>query len=131
MHYSVKIRTDGPGFTDMTRELEKAVKRSGVSEGVCVVTVSDPCAAVVFSQTDNRKAQLDILNEFNILLPPRVDYKSGGTPYASAARTKAALAVGSKDIPVHDGRPGIAEGRSLSVVDFIGSRTIEVTFKSL
>lgn len=131
MLYCFKIKTDAPGFTDITEAVKKAVILSGVSEGVCVVNAADPCAAVVFGETGNEKAQEDILSELNTVIPPRADYGSLGDPFICAARTKAALAGASKELVVNGGNPRLAPGRSVCVVDFAGARTIEVQIKCI
>ena len=115
MTHTFTVRTDVPSFEDITSALQ-----------VCVVTVSQPYAAIAFAETGNERVQADILNELNIVFPPRVDYKAGGDPHISTARTKAALMVGSKEISIQDGKPQLAAGRSVYVVDFVGGETIEV-----
>lgn len=129
MLYCFKVQTDAPGFTDITEAVEKAVSLSGVSAGLCVVSAADPCAAVVFAETGNEKAEKDIINELNTILPPRVDYGSRGDPYICTARTKAALAGGSKELVVAGGKPRLPAGRSVCLSDFAGARTIEVQIK--
>lgn len=131
MVYKFEIKTNQPSFVDITDELEKAVALSDLSMGLCVVTVSDPLAAIAFVEGENEKAQADILSELSTAIPPRVDYPSGGDPRICAARTKSALVVGSKEIPVLDGKPQLAPGRSVCVVDFVGSKTMEVNIKCL
>ena len=131
MVYKFAVNTNQPAFVDVTDRLEKAVAQSSVSTGLCLVTVSDPCAAIAFVEGSNEGAKADILNELNIALPPRVDYQSGSEPRISTAKTKAALVGGSKEIPVLDGKLQLASGRSVCVLDFAGSKTIEVNIKCL
>lgn len=129
MVYTFEVTTNEPSFVNITEHLQQAAAQSNLSTGLCVVTISDPEAALAFVEGANTKAQADILNELNITIPPRVDYLRGGDPHSSAARTKSALLVGAKEIPVVDGKLGLAEGRDVCVVDFLGSKTITVHIK--
>lgn len=131
MFHCLKVKNDVPGFTDITNTVKDAVLLSGISEGLCVVTTADPCAAVVFAQQDNDNAKTDILNELNIVLPPRVDYGKSENPYICTARTKAALVGGSKELVVTDGKLQLNVDRSICVINFVEAISIEVHIKCI
>ena len=69
MVYKFEINTNQPSFVDITDELEKTVAQSDCSMGLCVVTVSDPLAAIAFVEGANEKAKADILSELSTAIP--------------------------------------------------------------
>ncbi|HHW73271.1 MAG TPA: hypothetical protein GX393_08590 [Firmicutes bacterium] len=131
MIYNIAVETGRPSFVDLTEEIIRAVARSGVVDGLCVVAVDKPTAAVVLVEAGNSNAQADILNELRTAVPPRVDYPSGSEPWLASARTKAALLGGSKEIPIVEGRPQLTPGCGLCLVDLLGSSTVAVSITCL
>lgn len=131
MLYTFELQTKAPAIVDITDRLEEAIRSAEVERGVCVVTVEDPCVSLAFLERGNENVGEDILNEFNILVPPRIDYKGESDPYIAAARTKAALTVGSKEVIISNGLPRLAFHRGLFVVDFVGGKSITINMRSI
>lgn len=129
-HYRqvLTINTDeNEQFLNLSYEIEECVRRSGVSEGICVV-ISQHTTASVFLEHDNE----DLYKDWQKLLASlangeteyKVDYQSAGLPHL-----KQLLAGSSVTIPVSDGKLDLGPRQYIMFGDFDGNREKSVVVK--
>lgn len=114
-------------FLNLSYEIEECVRRSGISEGICVV-ISQHTTASVFLEHDNE----NLYNDWKKLLSSlasgeteyKVDYQSAGLPHL-----KQLLAGASVTVPVSEGKLDLGPRQYIMFGDFDGHREKSVVVK--
>ncbi|MBW2251776.1 MAG: YjbQ family protein, partial [Deltaproteobacteria bacterium] len=87
-----KMRTH---LIDITPEIQKAVRSSGISEGLCMLYVPHTTAAITINESADPDVASDIMMVLNEVIPWKADYRhlEGNSP----AHIKSTL-VGASEI---------------------------------
>lgn len=134
-----KVLLCRPGMGEITDTVMAAIVRSGIREGVCVVTALDDKAAVVMTNREKADIRQDIMDDLDHMVPARVN-RRGWTAgemedgaeevikaaLSAAARTKAAVTGGSLDVIIHEGMPLLAPDQGIFAVDYRGGEEVEL-----
>lgn len=142
-----KIRMDRPGMTGITAAVKEETAASGIVQGVCVITVLSAGAAVLVTSEVKREVRLDIMEELDRMIPPRLcgwaamreaaageaaasevaitEAAAAKEAAANAAITKASIIGGSLDIIISHRKPVLAAGQGIFLADYIGARELE------
>jgi secondary thiamine-phosphate synthase enzyme len=72
MHQKLSVRTSGRGFTEITRDVRKAVSDAGVGDGLCHVFIHHTSASLIISENADPDV-LDDLERFMSRLAPDGD----------------------------------------------------------
>lgn len=114
-------------FFNLSFEVEECVRRSLISEGVCVV-FSQHTTAAVFLEQDNENLYADWTDALNKLTEGDTQYK---VDYISAggAHIKQMLLGASVTIPITDGRLDLGPRQYIMYGDFDGCREKSVIVK--
>lgn len=137
-----KIRMDRPGMTGITAAVNEETAASGIVQGVCVITVLSAGAAVLVTSEVKREVRLDIMEELDRMIPPRLcgwaaiseaaaseaaitEAAAAKEAAANAAITKASIIGGSLDIIISHRKPVLAAGQGIFLADYIGARELE------
>lgn len=114
-------------FFNLSYEVEECVRRSMISEGICVV-FSQHSTSAVFLENDNESLFKDwasMLRTFDRSETEyKVDYISAGVPHL-----KQMLLGASVTIPVSDGRLDLGPRQYVMYGDFSGGREKNVVVK--
>lgn len=114
-------------FLNLSYEIEECVRRSGISEGVCVV-ISQHTTASVFLEHDNENLYKDWQKLLSTLAAGeteyKVDYQSAGLPHL-----KQLLAGASVTVPVSEGKLDLGPRQYIMFGDFDGNREKNVVVK--
>ncbi|RJP34589.1 MAG: YjbQ family protein [Phycisphaerales bacterium] len=105
----LSISTPGRGLLEITGQVERAVVRAGVHEGVCTVFVQHTSASLVIQENADPSARADLEAWLDRLVPehdPLYTHTTEG-PDDMPSHVKAALTATSLSIPVIDGRLGL------------------------
>lgn len=116
-------------FLNLSYEIEECVRRSGISDGLCVVA-SQHTTASVFLEHDNE----NLYNDWKKLLAGlavgetsyKVDYQSSGLPHL-----KQFLVGASVTVPISDGKLDLGPRQYIMFGDFDGQREKNVVVKIL
>ena len=103
---TLTIRTRGRGTTEITTEVQDAVRASGISEGLCTVFIHHTSASLTINENADPDVQRD-LDAFLSRLVPDGDSLYVHTmegPDDMPAHVRAALTQTSLSIPVSRGR---------------------------
>lgn len=107
-------------LVDITCEVQKAVAKSGVKEGLCIVYCPHTTAAITINENADHHVKHDILTALERLVP-----KSAGYSHAegnSDAHIKAALMGNSRAVLVQSGRLLLGAWEGIMLAEFDGPR---------
>ena len=117
--YQYSLETPQEGFLDITGQVQKAVRDSGVSEGTALVFVPHTTAAV----TINENADPDVLHDLRLALTeltPKLSYRHGEGN--SPAHLKSSLFGCSQLVPIVGGKLALGTWQGIYFCEFDGPR---------
>jgi secondary thiamine-phosphate synthase enzyme len=109
-------------LVDITPQVQEAVSRSGVENGLIVLYVQGATAALMIQENWDESVQTDVVNLLQKLIPRGVwlhDQQDGN----GDSHLKAGLVGPSESIPVIDGRLGLSRWQNVFLCEFDGPRT--------
>ena len=106
---------------DVTAEIEKVVKKSGVTDGKCVVYIPHTTAAVTVNENADPSVKRDILHELSKIVPWNDNYTH--MEGNSAAHILSTLVGVSKTFPIKGGRLLLGTWQGVYFCEFDGPRT--------
>ena len=110
-------------MTDVTAQVNRAINESGVSEGACIAYVPHTTAGVTLNSALDANTGLDLMTEFDRLVPTRVDFHHQyDTPRDAAGHIKATLVGNSLALIVQDGELILGGSQSVLLCEFDGPR---------
>jgi len=116
-------------FIDITPEVQKALDRSGLKEGLITVFVPHTTAGVTINEGADPSVQEDILNSLNQVIPFQGAYrhKEGNSP----AHIKASLMGSSVTVLAEQGRLLLGTWQAIFFCEFDGPRNRKVYLQAL
>ncbi|MBI3948561.1 MAG: YjbQ family protein [Armatimonadetes bacterium] len=125
----IPVRTSKPTeMVDITARVSEAVRRSGVSEGLCTVFVAHTTAGVTINENFDPDVRHDFLGALERMVPlasPDYRHDEGN----SAAHVKASLVGSSATVIVAAGRLQLGTWQALFFCEFDGPRSREAWVK--
>ncbi len=112
---------------DITPSIQEAVKRAGVSEGLCIIFVPHTTAAITINENADPTVREDIVMTLNKIVPPEGGYRhsEGNSP----AHVKASLLGFSQTVFVKSGNLVLGTWQGIFFCEFDGPRTRKVHVK--
>ncbi len=112
----VEIRTGGRGFSNVTRQVEEVVARSGLKTALCTVFIQHTSASLVIQENADPNVLRDLGNWFDELAPEsrRWIHDDEG-PDDMPAHARSAITKTSEIIPVTAGRLALGTWQGLYV----------------
>jgi secondary thiamine-phosphate synthase enzyme len=124
----LNIRTSSRAcMVDMTRQVQQAVARSGVEEGICHVFVPHTTAGLTINENADPTVQSDMISVLEKIVPWRDNYDH--TEGNSAAHVKASMLGASHSVLVHEGRLWLGIWQGIYLCEFDGPRQRKVWVK--
>ncbi len=108
-------------LVDITAEVQAAVARSGVQNGVAVLYVQGATAALMVQENWDDSVQTDMVNLLRTLIPRGVwlhDRQDGN----GDSHLKAGLVGPSESIPIIEARLGLSRWQNIFLCEFDGPR---------
>ena len=121
---SVKTRSRTE-FVNVTPDVQKAVRESGIHDGICFVSVPHTTAGITINEGADPSVMRDIQTALNKLVPHIGDYKH--MEGNSDAHIKTALVGSSQTIPVQGGTLLLGTWQAIFFCEFDGARNRSVT----
>jgi secondary thiamine-phosphate synthase enzyme len=112
----VEIRTPGRGFTNVTRQVQAVVGRSGAKTALCTVFIQHTSASLVIQENADPNVLVDLGNWMSELAPesrPWIHDDEG--PDDMPAHARSAVTKTSETIPVTDGKLALGTWQGLYV----------------
>jgi secondary thiamine-phosphate synthase enzyme len=116
---TIEVATRGAGFYEVTAELARIVRASGIADGIAVVFCRHTSASLLIQENADPSVQRDFLAFFERLVPagdPLFVHDSEGDD-DMPAHVKAALTHTSEVIPVGDGTLQLGTWQGLYLVE--------------
>jgi secondary thiamine-phosphate synthase enzyme len=116
-------------FIDITPEVQKALDRSGLKEGLVTVFVPHTTAGVTINEGADPSVQEDLLSSLNQVIPFKGAYqhREGNSP----AHIKASLMGSSVTVLVEEKRMVLGTWQAIFFCEFDGPRNRKVYFQAL
>jgi secondary thiamine-phosphate synthase enzyme len=113
-----KLRTQ---LIDITSEIQKAVRSSGIFEGLCMLYVPHTTAAITINESADPSVASDIMMVLNEVIPWKADYRhlEGNSP----AHIKSTLVGSSEIIAIESGNLVLGTWQGIFFCEFDGPRT--------
>jgi len=111
-------------FIDITREVQDAVRSSGVTDGVCTVFIPHTTAGVTINENADPYVMRDIIDILNALVPQSAEYRHAEGNADSHA--KASLIGCSLNVLVENGKLLLGTWQGIYFCEFDGPRTRQV-----
>jgi secondary thiamine-phosphate synthase enzyme len=121
--YTESIKTHHRSeMLEITERVQDAVKKSGVTEGLCIVHVPHTTAAVTINENADPDVKHDLLKKLETLIPEREDFyrHSEGN---SDSHVKTSLVGNSVTIIVDEGKLLLGTWQGIQFCEFDGPRT--------
>jgi secondary thiamine-phosphate synthase enzyme len=106
---------------DLTDQVAKVVRDSGVDEGLCNVYVPHATAAIVINENDDPNLCDDLLDALDSLVPEG-KWRHDRVDNNGAAHIKSAILGPGETIPVRDGKLLLGRWQAVMLVDLDGPR---------
>jgi len=118
---TIEIRTRArEDFVDLTADIERLVAASGVTSGVCVVTVPHTTAGITVNENADPDVRADLAMALRKIVPDTLPYTHGEGN--SPAHAKAALVGSSVTLIVEGGRLKRGTWQGVFFCEFDGPR---------
>ena len=124
----IEISTRGrQAFHDMTAEVQAAVSRSGVQEGICVIFCPHTTAGVTLNENWDPTVQHDLGLGLDAISPRRTEYRhsEGNSP----AHIKSSLVGASLCVLIAGGTLVLGTWQGIYLAEFDGPRHRKVLIK--
>ena len=114
-------------FIEITPQIERIVKESGVKEGICWVFAPHTTAGITINEGADPSVRQDILNQLTRIVPFKGNYLhlEGNSP----AHIKSSIIGASEAIIIERGKLVLGTWQSLYFCEFDGPRHRQVIVK--
>jgi secondary thiamine-phosphate synthase enzyme len=114
-------------LVDITSQVERAVEATGVTEGICILTVPHTTAAITVNENADPSVKADIITKLNALAPAgdRYQHSEGNAD----AHIKATVVGPSETLLVEGGRLLLGTWQGVFFCEFDGPRSRRVVIK--
>ncbi len=126
----LSVKTSGrTELIDITSQISKLVKKSDVTEGLCMLYVPHTTAAVTINESADPSVKGDILMVLNQVIPWEANYRhlEGNSP----AHVKSTLVGASELVAIENGKLVLGTWQGLFFCEFDGPRTRKVHVRIL
>lgn len=121
--------TEHERVTDLTPMVREAVEASGVTEGLCVVSIPHTTAGLVVTSFWDPLGWEDLMDELRKLVPSRVDFKHQESPTDASGHIKSSL-VGTSMVQIIDkGKLLLGSSQGIYFLEFDGPRKRQCMIK--
>ena len=129
MKFEYQISTTREDFYNITHQLREAVTKSGVTDGIAVISCLHTTAGITINENADPDVVRDLLTGLNKVFPDRSEYRHAEGN--SAAHLKA-LAVGScVTVIIDSGKPVLGTWQGVYFCEFDPPRTRKFIIKIL
>lgn len=125
--YSVK--TDTEGFTNITGTVEKALAKSGVKNGICIIYCPHTTAGITINENADPDVVHDMLLGLSAAFPDRSAFRH--TEGNSAAHLKASCIGSSVTVIIKDSHLVLGTWQGIYFCEFDGPRTRSFYVKTM
>jgi secondary thiamine-phosphate synthase enzyme len=129
-HQSIAVRTRGKGTYEITDEVARVIRESGVLTGTVTVFIRHTSASLVIYENADPSARTDLHAYFEKLVPQEGDYvHTLEGPDDTTSHLRMALTRTSEVIPIADGRLTLGTWQGIFVFEHrrnAHTRTVDI-----
>jgi len=115
---TLHVRTGGPGFTEVTREIGEFLTRAGAGDGVLLAFLRHTSASLAIQENADPDVQTDLLTALDRLAPQNAGYVHDiEGPDDMPAHVKTMLTGVSLHVPVAAGRLSLGTWQGIYLVE--------------
>ncbi len=121
MIYEFTLKTEKEQFYNITQQVQEAVSRSGITDGLCVIYTTHTTAGITINENADPDVVRDMLLAIDRLFPQSVDYRhaEGNTP----AHLKSSFLGCSTQVLVADAQLLLGIWQGIYFCEFDGPRS--------
>lgn len=112
---------------DITYEIQQAINKAGIKEGLAILFVPHTTAAVTINENADPDVAVDMVNGLNELIPMQNQYRH--REGNSAAHIKSSLIGASEQIIIRNGKLLLGTWQGIYFCEFDGPRTRKLQIK--
>lgn len=123
----ISLSTPESGFIKITREVERIVAESKVTDGICVVYCPHTTAGITINENADPDVVRDLTIALNAISPERSEYRhaEGNSP----AHAKALLTGSSVTVIISGGKLALGTWQGIYFAEYDGPRNRSVLVK--
>jgi secondary thiamine-phosphate synthase enzyme len=126
----IDVSTRGrQAFHDITTQVQAAVSRNGVQEGICVIFCPHTTAGLVLNENWDPDVQHDLGVGLDAISPRRAEYRHGEGN--SPAHLKSSLVGASLCVLIAGGKLVLGTWQGIYLAEFDGPRRRQVLVKTI
>lgn len=114
-------------FVDITDQVQDAIRRSGVRDGLAVVFSTHTTAGITVNENADSDVPRDMLHWLRTRIPQNGEFRHGEGN--SDAHLKTSLFGVSQTLIIHEGRLAMGTWQGVFLAEFDGPRTRKVLVK--
>lgn len=107
---------------DITSEIQEEIKKSKVTEGICVISTMHTTTAIIINENESGLKE-DILNLLEKLVPKAAGYRHDAIDNNADAHLKALLLGASESLPISEGRLELGTWQRIFLAELDGPRS--------
>lgn len=115
------IQTTYMGMHDITEDVVETVRKSGVKNGICHISMLHSTAGLILAPSDNTGRE-DVMSDIERMVPTRANFKHRETASDAGGHVKTALTDSQLTIPVVNGKLAIDDTQSVTFAEYDGPR---------
>jgi secondary thiamine-phosphate synthase enzyme len=117
-NHMLRVRTAGPGFTEITRQVCAWLDEIGAREGLLTLFIAHTSASLTIQENADVDVRLDLKDALDGLAPQSTHYRHGSEGADDMpAHIKAMLTSVSLSIPVIEGRTALGTWQGIYVIE--------------
>jgi secondary thiamine-phosphate synthase enzyme len=117
-NHTLRVRTTGPGFTEITAEVRAWLEAIGARDGLLTLFIAHTSASLTIQENADVDVRLDLRDALDGLAPQGPHYRHGSEgPDDMPAHIKAMLTSVSLSIPVIEGRTALGIWQGIYVIE--------------
>jgi len=129
MIHRIKVRTSGrDDWVDITRDVEEAVAKAGLHEGVATVFVPHTTAGIAIQENADPPLRGDITRALDRIFPRNADWEHCEDNAASHMKTT--VVGNSVQVIFYEGKLLLGTWQNIFLCEFDGPRTRDVIIKT-
>jgi secondary thiamine-phosphate synthase enzyme len=117
-NHTLLVRTNGPGFTEITAEVRAWLDAIGARDGLLTLFIAHTSASLTIQENADVDVRLDLKDALDGLAPQGAQYRHGSEgPDDMPAHIKAMLTSVSLSIPVIEARTALGVWQGIYVIE--------------
>jgi secondary thiamine-phosphate synthase enzyme len=117
-NHMLRVRTTGPGFTEITRQVCAWLDEIGARKGLLTLFIAHTSASLTIQENADVDVRLDLKDALDGLAPQGTHYRHGSEGADDMpAHIKAMLTSVSLSIPVIEGRTALGAWQGIYVIE--------------